>query len=140
MYHIQKIRGIDISLGEKLIQNGIKTTEDLLEKTSKPEGRKELAEKIGVSTDLVLEWANRADLLRIPGMDQDYSNLLEDAGVDTIVELSKRIPEHLHKKLIEVNKEKKVAYKFAYFLKYPKLEEVKEWIEQAKKIPRKMEY
>jgi len=140
MYHIQKVRGIDIVLGGKLKQNGIETTEDLLARTAKPEDRKALAEKIGVSPELVLEWANRADLLRIDGMDQDYSDLLEVARVDTMVELSKRVPENLLKTLIEVNKEKKVAYKFAYFLKYPKLEEVQHWIEQAKAMPRKLVY
>jgi len=140
LYHIQKVRGIDIVLGGKLKQIGIETTEDLLARTAKPEDRKALAEKIGVSPELVLEWANRADLLRIDGMDQDYSDLLEVARVDTMVELSKRVPENLLKTLIEVNKEKKVAYKFAYFLKYPKLEEVQHWIEQAKAMPRKLVY
>ncbi|MEM2335986.1 MAG: DUF4332 domain-containing protein [Candidatus Bathyarchaeia archaeon] len=97
-------------------------------------GRKELAEKTGISEKLILEWVNLADLFRIKGIGEEYSDLLEEAGVDTVVELSKRDPENLHAKILEINKEKKLVRK------PPTLEQVKNWIEQAKKLPRKVEY
>jgi hypothetical protein len=48
-------------------------------------------------------------MYRIKGVGQDYSDLLEETGVDTIVEISKRIPDNLNSKLLEVNKKKKRA-------------------------------
>ena len=77
---------------------------------------------------------NIADLLRIKGVGEEYSDLLEETGVDTVVELSKRVPEHLHAKMLTVDEEKKLVQRL------PTLNEVKEWIEEAKKLPRKIEY
>jgi len=58
---------------------------------------------------LILKWVNLAVMYRIKGVGQDYSDLLEETGVDTIVEISKRIPDNLNSKLLEVNKKKKRA-------------------------------
>ena len=77
---------------------------------------------------------NLADLFRIKGVGEEYSDLLEEAGVDTVVELSKRVAENLHAKMLEVNETKKLVRR------PPTLNEVKKWIEQAKELPRKVEY
>ena len=61
--------------------------QDLLEKGATPKGRKEIAEKSGISDALILKWANRADLFRVKGIGEEYSDLLEAAGVDTVPEL-----------------------------------------------------
>jgi hypothetical protein len=63
-----------------------------------------------------------------------YSDLLEAAGVDTVVDLSKRVAEHLHEKMEHTNKEMKLVRRT------PPLSRIKDWIEQAKKLPRKVEY
>jgi predicted flap endonuclease-1-like 5' DNA nuclease len=128
------IVGIGPAYAKKLVEVGIKTTEDLLNVGATKKGKKELAEKTGISEKLILEWVNLSDLFRIKGIGEEYSDLLEEAGVDTVVELSKRDPENLYAKLLEVNKEKKLVRK------PPTLEQVKNWIDQAKKLPRKVEY
>ncbi|MEM2947633.1 MAG: DUF4332 domain-containing protein [Candidatus Bathyarchaeia archaeon] len=134
MAKIDEIEGIGPEYAKKLIAVGVKTTDDLLNVGGTRKGRKELAEKTGISEKLILEWVNLADLFRIKGIGEEYSDLLEEAGVDTVVELSKRDPENLHAKILEINKEKKLVRK------PPTLEQVKNWIEQAKKLPRKVEY
>ena len=131
---IIKIEGIGPVYAEKLKSIKITTTTDLLEAGATPSGRKELAEKTGVSDKLILEWVNIADLFRIEGVGEEYSDLLEESGVDTVVELSRRVPENLHSKMLEVNKEKKIVRK------PPTLNEVKQWVNKAKKLPRKIEY
>lgn len=128
------IEGIGPVYAGKLNSINIYTTSDLLEAGSTPLGRKELAEKTGISHELVLEWVNIADLFRIKGVGEEYSDLLEEAGVDTVVELAKRVPENLHAKMLEVNEKKKLVRRL------PTLDEVKRWIEEAKKLPRKVEY
>lgn len=134
MAKIEEIEGIGPEYAKKLVEVGVKTADDLLNVGGIRKGRKELAEKTGISEKLILEWVNLADLFRIKGIGEEYSDLLEEAGVDTVVELSKREPENLHAKILEINKEKKLVRK------PPTLEQVKNWVEQAKKLPRKVEY
>lgn len=131
---IIKIEGIGPVYAEKLVALGIETSRDLLDAGRTPKGREELAEKTGLSPKLILEWVNLADLIRIKGVSEEYSDLLEEAGVDTVVELSRRTPENLYKKILEVNEEKKLVRR------RPTLEMVTNWIEQAKKLSRVVEY
>jgi predicted flap endonuclease-1-like 5' DNA nuclease/carbon monoxide dehydrogenase subunit G len=128
------IEGIGRVYAEKLNSVNIYTTSDLLEAGATPLGRKELAEKTGISGKLILEWVKRADLVRIKGVGEEYSDLLEATGVDTVVELAKRVPETLHAKMLEVNEQKNLVNR------PPPLNAVKDWIEQAKKLPTKVEY
>ena len=39
---------------------------------------------------MILEWLNLADLFRINGVGEKFSDILEEAGVDTAVELFKK--------------------------------------------------
>jgi predicted flap endonuclease-1-like 5' DNA nuclease len=134
MPKIEEIEGIGPAYAKKLVEAGIKTTDDLLAAGATPKGREELAAKTGISSKLILEWVNLADLFRIKGIGEEYSDLLEEAGVDTVVELAKRDPENLHAKILEVNEKKKLVRR------PPTLKQVKDWVEQAKKLPRKVEY
>jgi len=131
---LSEIEGIGPTYSKKLDEVGIKTTKKLLERGSTRKGREMLAEKTGISEKLILEWVNLADLFRVKGVGSEYSDLLEEAGVDTVVELSRRNPENLHAKIREVNEEKKLVRR------PPTLNQVRAWIEQAKKLPRKVEY
>ncbi|MDQ1278837.1 MAG: hypothetical protein QG670_97 [Thermoproteota archaeon] len=131
---IEDIEGIGPVYVGKLVEAGIKTTADLLDAGSTPKGRKTLAEKMEISEKLILKWVNMADLFRIKGVGEEYSEFLEVAGVDTVVELSKRVAENLHAKMLEVNETKKLVRR------PPTLSEVKQWIEQAKTLSRKIEY
>ncbi|KAF5067867.1 hypothetical protein DSECCO2_248970 [anaerobic digester metagenome] len=125
-----EIEGIGPVNAEKLAGAGITTVEGLLEKGASPKGRKAIAAATGISEALVLRWVNYADLFRIRGVGTQYSELLESAGVDTVVELSKRVPANLTKKMNEVNLEKKLVRKV------PALSLVESWVEQAKALPR----
>ena len=134
MKKLTEIEGIGAAYAQKLQGAEIVSAEDLLEKGSSPEGRKELAEKAGVSDKLLLRWVNMADLFRLKGVGEEYADLLEAAGVDTVPELSKRNPENLLKKMEEVNQTKKLVRRV------PNLKEITGWIEQAKTLPRKVAY
>jgi predicted flap endonuclease-1-like 5' DNA nuclease len=134
MTAIIKIEGIGKKYNEQLKMVGVTTTEGLLERGSTPKGRKELAEKASISEHLILEWVNRADLFRVKGIGEEYSDLLEAAGVDTVVELAQRNGENLYKKMVEVNQAKKLVRKL------PTEAQVSDWIAQAKKMPRVVSY
>jgi predicted flap endonuclease-1-like 5' DNA nuclease len=134
MPSIIDIEGVGATYAEKLKAAGVKTTAKLLEVGGTPKGRKELAEKTGIGDGLILKWVNAADLFRIKGIAGQYSELLEAAGVDTVVELSKRKADNLHAKLTEVNDAKKKVRSL------PSLEKVADWIKQAKDLPRAVKY
>ena len=79
-YKIIDVEGIGEVYSKKLIEAGIDTVDELLEKCAKPAGRKELAEATGISGKLILTWTNHADLMRINGVGPQFSELLEAAG------------------------------------------------------------
>ena len=134
MTKLVEIEGVGEAFAAKLVAAGIRTAEALLEMGATPKGRKEIAEKSGISDKLILEWVNHVDLFRIKGVGSEYADLLEEAGVDTVVELSKRVPEHLLAKMQEVNVAKKLVRQM------PVLSMVANWVEQAKKLERKVQY
>lgn len=134
MTSIIDIEGIGPVYKKKLKEAGISTTEKLLAAGGTPKGRKDLAEKTGISESLILEWVNLSDLFRIKGVGSEYSDLLEEAGVDTVVELSNRVPKNLFAKMVEINATKKLVRKM------PVEKQVADWVDQAKKLPRLVSY
>lgn len=134
MTALKKIEGIGDKYAAVLKRAGIGTAEALLMKGATRQGRKAIAEATGVSEKLLLEWINHVDLFRIKGVGEEYADLLEEAGVDTVVELAQRKPEHLLEKMTAVNAEKKLVRQL------PTLPKVSYWVEQAKKLSRIVEY
>ncbi len=134
MAKIIDVEGIGPVYAERLIALGIKTTNKLLKKGATPKGREELAEKSGIDASLILEWVNHADLFRIKGVGEEYSDLLEEAGVDTVPELAQRNPENLYAKLVETNDMKKLVRQL------PSQRQVSDWVAQAKTMPRMIHY
>jgi predicted flap endonuclease-1-like 5' DNA nuclease len=134
MTSLLKIEGIGPVYAAKLKGVEVATIEALLRSACTVQGRKSLAEKSGIREELLLEWANRADLFRIRGIGEEYSDLLEAAGVDTVPELSQRNPDNLYEKMAEVNREKKLVRQL------PTKEMVHAWVEQAKVLPRVINY
>ena len=103
MATITEIEGIGAKFADQLRGCGVRTCGSLLDKGATKKGRKLLAEETGISEKLILEWVNRADLMRVNGVSRQYSDLLEAAGVDTVKELRRRNAENLAEKMLEVN-------------------------------------
>lgn len=134
MANIVNVEGIGSTYAEKLKKAGIGTTGALLKEGGQPKGRKAIAEKTGISEKLVLEWVNHVDLFRVKGVGEEYSDLLEEAGVDTVVELGQRNPANLHEKMAAVNAQKKLVRQL------PSKSQVEGWVAQAKELPRAVFY
>jgi predicted flap endonuclease-1-like 5' DNA nuclease len=134
MSNVIDIEGIGKVYSQKLHEAGLASTEALLTEGATPHGRKAIADKTGIADKLILKWFNRADLFRIKGVGEQYSDLLAAAGVETVLELAQRRPDHLHEKMVETNKAKKLVRVV------PELNHVADWVEQAKKLPRVVSY
>ena len=127
-YKITEIEGIGPKHGATLEAAGINTTDKLLAECGSKAGRKATAGKTGLSEAQLLKWANMADLMRISGVGEEYSELLEAAGVDTVKELRNRRADNLAAKMAEVNAAKKLVRQT------PSENQVTKWVEQAKTL------
>ncbi len=131
---IEDVEGIGPAIGDKFRAAGIKDTDLLLASSRTAKQRKELAEKTGIPEAKILKFANMVDLYRIKGVGAQYSELLEAAGVDTVPELARRNSANLTQAMLAANEEKKLTRR-------PPMEaDVANWIEQAKALPRMLEY
>ena len=133
-YPITDIEGIGPTIAEKLKAARIRTTSRLLEAAKNPRGRKVLADKTGVESSRILKWVNMADMMRIKGIGEEYSELLEAAGVDTVRELKHRNPANLATAMAEANKRRKLVRLL------PSEKAITKWISQAKSLPMKITY
>jgi hypothetical protein len=133
-YAIAGIRAIGPFYSAKLKAVGIRSTIKLLERASTPKGRRMLSEQAGIPLENVLKFANLADLMRVPGVAADYSELLAAAGVDTVKELKRRNAANLVARMAELNEKKK------YVELLPSEKRVTRWIEEAKALPSMMQY
>ena len=130
---ISELRGVTPQQAETLKAHGITNAGQLLDRAGTPQGRRELAEATGISSDSILEMVNRADLSRIHGIGRQYSHLLEDAGVDTCPELAQRNPANLYAALRE-------AAAGSGIKRPPTAQQVADWVSQAKALPRAVHY
>jgi predicted flap endonuclease-1-like 5' DNA nuclease len=133
-YPITDFNGIEPESAATLKSIGIRTTGRLLEAAKNPKGRRTLSEKTGIDERRILRWANMADRMRIKGVGEEYAELLQAAGVDTVRELKYRNPANLAKAMAQANAKRKLVRVL------PSEKAVVRWIEQAKKLPLKITY
>lgn len=128
------VEGIGPTYAAQLVAAGVHTTDDLLERGASPKGREDLEAATGIGHAFILKWVNRVDLYRIKGVGSEYSDLLEVAGVDTVPELAQRNAANLTETLAEANAARNLVRKL------PTIEQVTDWVEQAKSMPRVVTY
>jgi uncharacterized membrane protein HdeD (DUF308 family)/predicted flap endonuclease-1-like 5' DNA nuclease len=133
-YALEYVEGIGPVYAEKLKAIGLVTCLDLLKAGASRKGREEISAKAEISSSLVLKWVNHVDLYRIKGVGSEYADLMEVAGVDTVVELAQRNANNLYEKMNQVNEAK------ALVRKPPTLAQVEDWVSQAKDLPRVVTY
>jgi len=133
-YPLSELEGMTAFAASKLKSQGIRTTEALLEAASTVKGRKALAAKTGISEQQLLEWANVADCMRIPGMGKAKTGLVRAAGVATVRELALRNPARLAQNMKDVNTKRKLVRVL------PSEKSVEQLIAQARKLQPKISY
>jgi predicted flap endonuclease-1-like 5' DNA nuclease len=134
MANIEDIEGIGPAQAAKLRNAGVSSVEALLERGAKSSGRDALATETGISPKSILEWVNQADLYRINGVAGQFADLLEAAGVDTVAELARRNAANLAQTFGELDLARNTVRRI------PSELVVQGWIDQAKSLPRVVEY
>lgn len=134
MASIDEIEGIEPKHARKLRKAGIKTTEGLLKRAATRKERSTLADGAGFTPQQVLEWVNRADLMRVKGVGSEYADLLEKAGVDTVKELRRRNAKSLVAKMSDVNDQKRLVRRL------PTESMVASWVTHAQELDAVVKY
>lgn len=133
-YPIIDLEGIGPKYTKMLKKVGVTQTKHLLNRGASKKGRKDLAKESGLKETQILKWTNMADLMRIRGVGEEYSELLEVAGVDTVKELRNRKPENLYDAMAAKNAKKKLVRQL------PGPKQVKNWVQHAKRLKPVMTY
>lgn len=133
-YPITDIRAIGVDIAMALKSEGIRTTVGLLRQGNTPKQRLKIAERIGATDKLVLDWVTAADRMRVKGVGWEYAELLRAAGVKTVRELKYRNPQKLVDQMTEANSRRKLVRSL------PTVSMVQRWIENAKKLPPVIRY
>jgi predicted flap endonuclease-1-like 5' DNA nuclease len=126
---IEEVEGIGDEMGAKLRAVGIATTDDLLMAGASASGRDKVESMTGITGKLLLKWVNHVDLMRIPGVGSEYSDLLEAAGVDSPAELAQRNAANLAETFQELDAARPNTVR-----RVPSLATVEDWIAAAKNL------
>jgi predicted flap endonuclease-1-like 5' DNA nuclease len=132
---IEDVEGIGPASGERLAAAGIKTTDDLLAAGARPYDRERIAEATGISSERIREWVDKIDLMRVPGVGPQYSDLLVAAGVGSPAELARRNAANL-----EVTFQEVVAARPGIVRRVPGEAEISDWIEAAGTLEQVVEH
>lgn len=131
---LESIEGIGQAYAGELRKGGVGSIGSLLKRGATKRGREEIAETTGLPEIRILAWVNRADLYRVKGVGGEYSDLLEQSGVDSVVELAQRNPRSLHETLLETNARCHVVRKV------PTESQVRGWVRYARTLKKMVEY
>jgi predicted flap endonuclease-1-like 5' DNA nuclease len=133
--NVVDVEGIGPAHAQALASIGIATTGDLLRAGATHGERERIAEATGISGKLIRDWVDKVDLMRVPGVGPQYSDLLEAAGVDSPAELAQRNPANLAITLQEV-----VAARPGIVRRVPTESEIAEWVAEAERLPKVVQH
>ncbi|MDI7261056.1 MAG: DUF4332 domain-containing protein [Thermodesulfobacteriota bacterium] len=115
---------IESEYQKELPRVGIATLDDLILKTRDKKERDELALRLLIPKEKLIQWMERAQLARMKGLGIENLRLLERRGIYSISKLATEDPEKLYSKLEQVSQ------------MGPSLEKAKVriWIKEARKV------
>ncbi len=127
-YRLSEISGVLHTHITNLATMGINDTDDLLTQCGTPNGRERIKHATKIPVEDLMRWAKRAELMRISGMGNEQATLLVASGVDTLMELRRRVPTDHHDKL-EGEKETLFIVKSR-----PSANTIRDWVVSAKQL------
>jgi len=133
-FPLREFRGVNAEHVAMLEAAGITDAEQMLAEGGTPEARQRLAGETGVPEDAILEMVKLSDLSRIGGLKQVRARLYYDAGVDTQDKLAAWEPDALVAMLAGWV----TGTGFDGIAPLPK--EVRNAVETARRLPRRVEY
>jgi len=105
---------------------GIVTFDDLLSKTREKKEMDELALRLLIPRELLIQWVEKARLVQLKGLGVENLRILEGVGIDSISTLAKEDPEVLYDEIEQVSRERVP----------PQEAKIRVWVREAKKKAR----
>ena len=102
---VETIEGIGSGFGQRLRDEGIDTTEKLLEACTTDAGVARVCQCVDLDENTVRNWGTMADLVRIKGLGGQWAELMWRAGVTSVQDLASREVAPLRARFKEVNEE-----------------------------------
>ncbi len=115
-----------VALGDEA---GVATLADLRKAGAKPDGRQKLSEATGIRPENILEFVQLADLMRVQSLTACGARLLRNAQINSPADLAKFDSKKLQSILADLNAKQQMM------ILSPTVEEVADWVEQAKNLP-----
>jgi predicted flap endonuclease-1-like 5' DNA nuclease len=131
---ISKLRGVPFQVRVALKVRRITTCSQLLTAAALFEDRQALARATKIAPEILTDLVQRADMARVNGVGAVFGLMLEELGIHDVEGLAAQDPETLHEKLREYNRQERLARRS------PTPEEVTDWIEQARRLPKLITY
>lgn len=113
---------------KELRRLGIRSLHDILDEIDSPSDAHQLAEETEVTSRRMLDLWRLAELRQVHGVGDATAQLLLEAGVRSVVDLSRRNPDNLYKALKDVNEEQKLLGIS------PRKRMILRWIRRARRI------
>jgi len=102
---------------------GITTLDDLLSKTREKKERDELALRLLIPKELLIQWVEKAKLVQLKGLGVENLLLLEMVDIHSISALAKEDPEKLYQKIEQVSRGRNP----------PQKAQIRIWVREAQK-------
>lgn len=126
-WSIALLPGLSSEDEAKLLESGIQTTQQLLQRGKTPTQRQVLATQLHIHIQHVNKWVALANLAQIPAVGCQYCGLLLHAGISSPSQLAQTPLPRLHRLMVRLY----VAMMQQPEL-CPSLDQVAQWIEQAR--------
>lgn len=127
-YAVETLEGIGPQTGKLFRGYNVPTVGAYLRNLHSAGLREKAATDLGIKIEPIHEWASMSDLLRVAGIDHQYSELTYRAGVKTVGELASSQSDALASKMEQVNN----AGTQLIAPTVPSVDEVASWIAKAK--------
>ena len=126
-WSIDKLPGISQKDQNLLTSNGIHNTQDLLTQVRTTQDRYTLASKLQIHLKYINKWSALADLARVPTVGWEHCGALLHCGIGSVAQLKQtsfsKLYSHVKRLYVANTRNKNLS---------PSVEQVKQWIEQAK--------
>lgn len=127
-YSLNKLDALASDEKLTLQKAGIRTTTGLLKQGRTRELQEKLSERTGMSQKKIEHLVRMSDLMRVKGVGEEYSILLNVAGVKTIRDLRNRRADNLSQRILDENAINRIVRHV------PVQSQVARWIDHARKL------
>jgi len=129
-YPVEDIEGIGTGFGRRLRAEGIETTDKLLLTLLEPEGVGLVCKACDIEEKTARSWATMADLMRVPGIGGQWSELLWRCDVKDVQTLARQSAAPLLQKMEAVNAAEHRVHEL------PGETRIQHWIAEAGRMPK----